>query len=183
MTKHAHERVLVAFDSRLGSTAEVATHVGNAIAEHGSSVDVVPIDRVGDLKRYDRVVVGSAIRYDRWLPAATAFVEEHREVLSGMPVAMFFTCLALANGSAKGERTAAGYAEQLRQLLPGARDVQVHGFAGVLDPTRGPMWTRIVLRVLSLVTGVAPGDYRDWDAIGAWSRGLVVPATGRVREA
>lgn len=181
MTKRAHDRVLVAYDSRLGSTAEVASHIGDVLAEHGASVDVVPVDRADDVGRYDRVVVGSAIRYDRWLPDATAFVEENSETLARMPVAMFFTCLALADGSAKGERKAVDYAEQLRQLLPAARDVQVRGFAGVLDPSRGPWWTRVVLRVLSLVTGVAPGDHRDWDAVRAWSRELLAPTAGSAR--
>jgi len=70
-----------------------------------------------------------------------------------------------------------GRAEQLRRLLPDARDVQVGGFAGVLDPSRGPWWTRLLLRALARVNGVAPGDYRDWSAIRAWSRGLVSGAT------
>ena len=68
MRKHrSHHRVLVAYDSRLGSTAEVAACIGHVLAEQGASVDVVRIDRVGDVGQYDRVVVGSAIRYDRWL--------------------------------------------------------------------------------------------------------------------
>ncbi len=171
MRKHrSHHRVLVAYDSRLGSTAEVAACVGRVLAEQGASVDVVRIDRVGDVGQYERVVIGSAIRYDRWLPEATAFVETNREALSQMPVAMFFTCLALAKGSVQGERKAESYAEQLRQLIPDAQDIRVGGFAGVLDPSRGPWWTRLLLRVLSRVTGVAPGDYRDWEAIQAWSR-------------
>ncbi len=174
-THPAQDRVLVAYDSRLGSTAEVAAYIGRVLTEQGAWVDVVPLDGVGEVGQYDRVVVGSAIRYDRWLPEATAFVAANREALSRVPVAMFFTCLALANGSSQGERKAAGYAETLRQLLPEAPDVQVGGFAGVLDPSRGPWWTRMLLRVLARVSGIAPGDYRDWDAIRAWSRGSVVP--------
>ncbi|MDJ0953872.1 MAG: flavodoxin domain-containing protein [Acidimicrobiia bacterium] len=165
------DRVLVAYGSPLGSTAEVAAFIGENLAEQGAAVDVLQIDHVGELGHYDRVVVGSAIRYDRWLPQATAFVESNRDTLSRVPVAMFFTCLALANGSAKGERKAAGYADQLRGLLPESSDVQVRGFAGVLDPSRGPLWIRVLLHMLSRVSGVAPGDYRDWDAIRAWALG------------
>ena len=172
-------RVLVAYDSRLGSTAEVADCIGGVLAEQGAAVDVLAIDRVGDVGRYDSVVVGSAIRYDRWLRGATRFVEANRQELSRVPVAMFFTCLALANGSARGQHKADGYAEQLRQLLPEAPGVQVGGFAGVLDLSRGPMWVRVVLRAIAAVTRVSPGDYRDWDAIRAWSRQEVDPASRR----
>ena len=180
-THHSHDRVLVAFDSRLGSTTEVAAYIGRVLTEQGTSVDVLQIDRVGNVAQYDRVVVGSAIRYDRWLPEATAFVEANRETLSRVPVAMFFTCLALASGSPKGERKAAGYAEQLRQLLPEAPDVQVGGFAGVLDPSLGPWWTRVVLRVIARVSGVTPGDHRDWNAIRTWSQRSVTPSAGITR--
>ena len=165
-----HDRVLVAYDSRLGSTAEVAAFIGDVFAERGASVDVLQIDQVGDVARYDSVVIGSAIRYDRWLPEATAFVAANRATLSQMPVAMFFTCLTLASGSEKGDRKAAGYASKLRELLPETSNVEIRGFAGVLDPSRGPLWVRMLLRVLSRVTGIAPGDYRDWEAIRAWAQ-------------
>ena len=177
-THRPHDRILVAYDSRLGSTAEVAACLGRALAEQAASVDVLQIAHVADIGRYDRVIVGSAIRYDRWLPAATSFVEANREALSGLPVAMFFTCLALAKGSAQGERKAAGYAEVLRVLLPEASDVQVGGFAGVLDPSRGPLWTRMLLRVLAWGSGIAPGDYRDWVAIQTWAQRLAAPPAG-----
>ncbi len=167
--KNSHPRVLVAYDSRLGSTAEIAGFIGDVLAEQDAAVDVLQISQVETVDQYDRVVVGSAIRYDRWLPEATEFVESNRDTLSRVPVDMFFSCLALASASAKGERKAATYAGDLRRLLPDSADVQVRGFAGVLDPSRGPLWVRLLLRVLSRVRGIAPGDYRDWEAIRAWA--------------
>ena len=106
-THHSQDRVLVTYDSRLGSTAGVAAHIGQVIADEGASVDVLRIEDVGDLGQYDRVVVGSAIRYDRWLAEATAFVEANRDSLSQVPVAMFFTCLALARPRSMSRRSSA----------------------------------------------------------------------------
>ena len=162
-------KVLVAHVSRLGSTAEVAEFIGRTLAERGDSVDILTFDEVGDLRQYDRIVIGSPIRYDRWLREATAFVDATRDELSQVPVDMFFTCLTLASGSPKGERKAATYAQKIRQQLPETAEVRVRGFAGVLDPFKGPLWVRILLQVLSRVSGIAPGDYRDWDAIRTWA--------------
>ena len=172
LTSESRSQVLVAYESRLESTAEVAAFIGEVLSEDGASVDVKTVEQVADLKRYDRVVVGSAIRYDRWLPEAIEFVEANQRCLSRVPVAFFFTCLVLARGTAKAEQKAEAYASGLARLLPGAEPVDIRGFAGVLDTAKAPWPTRLLLRGLSAVTGVAEGDYRDWEAIRYWSRSL-----------
>ncbi len=167
--------VLVAYDSKLGSTAEVARFIGETLREQhpdATRVEVRSPEEVEDLAGYDQVVIGSAIRFDRWLPDATAFVEAHREALSKVPVALFFTCLALAKPGDGGAARAETYARQLRALLPDAVQLETGGFAGVLSVSRGPWYIRLLLRVLSRISGVKPGDYRDWEAIGRWSRNL-----------
>ena len=180
-------RVLVTYESRLGSTAEVAACIGEALAEDGASVDIEPLERVADLEQYDRVVVGSAIQYDRWLPEAIEFVRANQQSLRRVPVAFFFTCLVLAKGTVKAEQKAQAYASRLVRLLPGAEPVDIGGFAGVLNTAKAPWPARWLLRGLSAITGVAEGDYRDWEAIQDWSRSLfasgpVVPvASARVR--
>lgn len=167
------DRVLIVYDSRLGSTGEVAEFIGRVLSEEGTLVDVKKLDEpIADLRKYDRVVVGSAIRYDRWLPEAAEFVRANRRHLSELPTAFFFTCLALAKGTAEGERKADSYARKLRELLPETKRVDVGRFAGVLDSSKATGVARLVLRALSVVTGVKEGDYRDWEAIRAWSRDL-----------
>jgi len=164
------DRILVAYSSRLGSTAEIAACIGRVLSEAGAAVDVKAIDQVDGLEGYSRVVVGSAIRYDRWLSDAREFVTAHRQALSDVPVALFFTCLAMAKP--EGAAKAASYAKGLCKLLPGANEAEVGRFAGVLSFSKAPRLTRMALRVISWVTGVEEGDHRDWDAIRAWSEGL-----------
>lgn len=162
-------RVLVAYDSKLGSTAEVARFIGNVLAEQGSDVEVKPISQVDDLEAFDRVIIGSAIRYDRWLPDAITFVREKKIALSNLPVSFFFTCLTLAKPTPAAWLKAEGYADKLRSLAPEVKPVTVGGFAGVLQFARTPWPARLALRILSLVTGVREGDYRDWAAIRSWA--------------
>jgi hypothetical protein len=56
-----HERVLVAYGSKHGSTAEIADRIGERLREAGHEVDVLPAGSVTDLDRYEAVVLGSAV--------------------------------------------------------------------------------------------------------------------------
>ena len=150
----------------------MAAFIADVLAEDGSRVDALPFDRVTELTRYDRIVVGSAIRYDRWLPEAMEFVETHQQYLGRIPSAFFFTCLVLAKRTVEAEQKAGTYADQLARRFPAVKPVDIKGFAGVLDISRAPWLTRWVLRGLSAVSGVAEGDYRDWQAIRSWARNL-----------
>ena len=163
--------MLVAYDSKLGSTAEVAKFIGSVLTEQGSEIDVKPLSEVDELDTYDSVIIGSAIRYDRWLPDATTFVKEKKATLSNVPVSFFFTCLTLANPTPAAMHKAEGYADKLRVLAPEVKPVSVGGFAGVLQFAGTPWPARLALRVLSIATGVKEGDYRDWDAIRSWTLG------------
>ena len=170
--KDVSTRVLVAYETKLGSTAEVAQFIGSVLVESGLSATVLPISEVRDLAAFDMVIIGSAIRYDHWLPGAVDLVEQNRPVLSGKPVAFFFTCLTLAKPTAAAHRKAEGYADKLRALSPDVIPLTIGKFAGVLDFARTPWPARLALRLLSLATGVKQGDYRDWSAIRAWCEDL-----------
>ena len=167
---NTEQTLLVTFDSRLGSTADVAAFIAGVIAETGRAVDVRPIAQVAELSPYGGVLIGGAIRYDRWLPGAVDFTQRHRDALRAMPVAFFFTCLTLARPTPDARRKAESYADQIRQTAPEIRPVSVGQFAGVLKFAGTPWPLRAGLRLLSLATGVAEGDYRDWDAIRDWAQ-------------
>ena len=163
--KKPNTEVLVTYDSKLGSTAEVANFMGNVLTEQGASIAVKPISEVDDLDSYDGVIIGSAIRYDRWSPEARTFVRENKTILSGVPVSFYFTCLTLAKPTPAARLRAEGYADKLRSLVPEVKPVTVGGFAGVLQFARTPWPARLALKVLSIASGVKEGDYRDWEAI------------------
>jgi menaquinone-dependent protoporphyrinogen oxidase len=49
-----NEKILVAYASRAGSTAEIAEAIGKTIANHGIEVDVCRMDTVTNLTQYRR---------------------------------------------------------------------------------------------------------------------------------
>jgi menaquinone-dependent protoporphyrinogen oxidase len=53
-------RVLVAYASKRGSTAEIAAAVAKTLSETGLEVDCLGSDNISDISPYDAVVLGSA---------------------------------------------------------------------------------------------------------------------------
>lgn len=152
------KRILVAYASGSGSTAEVAEAIGDVLQSKDVPVDVRPAGEVDDLSGYSAVVLGSSIRLGRWLSPAVHFLETHRKALSELPVAYFTTCLTLAAETEEGRQKVLAYMEPVLEMAPEVKPVALGLFAGSLDPT-----------MQLLVAGGPYGDFRNWDAIRAWA--------------
>jgi len=161
-----HPRVLVAYASRTGSTVGVAEAIGKELARSGAAVDVSPVDQVKELKSYQAVVLGSAVRYGEWLPEAVEFVRQNKALLSRVPVAYFLVCMKLHQDTPENRQAVRKYLETVRlELKPIAEGY----FAGKLDYSKLSGMMRFILKT---VIGAPEGDYRDWDAIRKWSAAL-----------
>ncbi|HMQ55328.1 MAG TPA: pentapeptide repeat-containing protein [Anaerolineae bacterium] len=158
----SRKKVLVAYASVSGSTAEVAAAIGEVLGGEGVAVEVLPVKAVDDLDLYEAVVLGSSIRAGRWLPEAFAFLEKHKAAMSQRPVAYFTTCLTMVNDTEANRQLVLDYMAPVQLAAPEIKPVGLGLFAGSLDPARAalPM----------LNPDLAPqGDYRDWEAIRAWA--------------
>lgn len=164
------QKILVAYASQFGSTAEVAERVAETLCQTGVIAEAKWINAVTDLSKYDGVIIGSPIQYDNWRPEAVKFVTDNQNILSKIPVAYFFTCLTLAKRNEKTERQALGYAEKIAALAPQVQPVGIGRFGGVLNYSKLPFHFRLLFRGMSLATGVQEGDYRDWEAIRIWAK-------------
>ena len=166
------KKILVTYESEFGSTSEVANFIGKVLSEEGHQVEVKKIEEVVDLSAYEKVVLGSAIQYDKWMSSAKAFVKKNEIALSQIPVAFFFCCLVLSRKTEKAEQKAKGYADKLYLISPKVKPISVGRFAGVLNYSKMPAVGRILARGLFAVMGIKEGDYRDWDAIRLWAEHL-----------
>ncbi|MEZ4864472.1 MAG: pentapeptide repeat-containing protein [Caldilineaceae bacterium] len=156
-----NKRILIAYASGAGSTAEVAAAMGEVIKATEIPVDVLPAREVTDLQMYSAVVLGSSVRLGRWLPDAINFLEDFQADLTTRPVAYFTTCLTLAEDTADNRRKVLAYMEPIRQLAPAVKPMGIGLFAGSLDPT---------YRLILVDSDHGPyGDYRNWPAIRAWA--------------
>jgi menaquinone-dependent protoporphyrinogen oxidase len=166
------KRILVAYDSDCGSTGGVAVAIGETLFESGNSVDVRCVRNIKNLQEYDAVVIGSPIQYDKWLDDAREFVEANKEVLSKIPVAYFFTCLVLSRRTEKSLQEAMELAETVYNVVPEVEPLSIGQFAGLLDYSKISFVKKMLLRTVLLTKKVKEGDYRDWDAIRHWAKGL-----------
>jgi len=164
-------KILVTYASRTGSTAGVAEAIGRTLMECGSQVDILPMDEVKDISRYQAVVVGSAIRKSKWLPEAVQFIRAHQDALRHKPYAIFTVCITLAMSNTDPYREAVSkWVAPVRALV---RPLSEGMFAGMLDFSKLPFnWDTLLFRI-SVALGVIPrGDNRDWKAIHAWAEDL-----------
>lgn len=171
-SKKSGNKILVAYESQFGSTAEVANFIGNNIDSKDKEIDVLKIKDVISLSEYSQVIVGSAIQYDKWMPEAREFVQVNETELATKSVSYFLVCLALSKKTEKAKRQVNGYATKTRELTPKITVEYFGQFAGVLDYSKMSLGQRIIAKGIFAVLGVKEGDYRDWDYIKEWTKEL-----------
>ncbi len=158
-------KILVMYATRAGATFEVAVRVAEVLRAAGATVDVKPVTAVHEIKGYDAVVVGSAIRMGRWLPEAIAFVQAHRETLSHIPTAYFLVSGFLRDDTPEMRRKVLAYLDPVRKIL---EPTSIGMFAGKMDYSKMDWLDRSIAEAVSS----SEGDWRNWEAIRGWAQGL-----------
>jgi menaquinone-dependent protoporphyrinogen IX oxidase len=190
------EKILVAYDSMAGSTAEVAQAVGEEIARGGSQVDVLALEQVSSLAGYAGVVVGAPLIIG-WHRDALNFLRKYRKEFQQIPLAVFAMGLSLTQTGATSldrfpvtvddklpkppvnpekltfrERYTSldNYLAPILRAIQPARPVSIGVFGGRLEYGRLKWWA--VMFVMLIIQAPA-GDKRNWPAIRSWAAGLL----------
>lgn len=161
------ERVLVAYATKYGATAGVAERIGEVLRDAGLHADVLPVRQVRDLTPYKAVVLGSSVYIGSWRKEAARFLRDNESQLAERKVWLF-------SSGPTGE----GNIEDLLQgwrfpkgLQPVADRIQprdITCFHGSVDAEKLNFFERWILNNVK-----APaGDFRDFDAIVAWAKGI-----------
>lgn len=159
------DRILVAYATRYGSTAEVAEAIGDELRKAGETVDVRPITGVTDLSPYRAVIIGSPIYMGKWLPEPQVFIERHQQHLQSIPVAYFAVGLTVKEGTPELLRKAEASMDQVRLLV---NPVEVGVFPGRLETGRLSIADRAIVKLIRAKTG----DFRDLGAVRTWARAV-----------
>ncbi len=159
------ERILVAYATRYGSTAEVAEAIGDELRKAGATVDVRPVGEVQDLSPYRAAVIGSPIYMGKWLPEPQVFIEKNQQRLRAIPVAYFAVGLTVTDRSPEILRKAEASMDSVRMLV---NPVEIGVFPGRLESSGLSFTDRTIVKMIRAKTG----DFRDMGAVRAWAQAV-----------
>ncbi|MBA9002769.1 flavodoxin domain-containing protein [Thermomonospora cellulosilytica] len=167
--------VMVAYASLHGSTEEIAGFIAARLRRAGLRAQARRAGPAADPTGYAAVIVGSAVHHMDWMPQAEGYLHEHAQILARRPLWLFSVGLRDSLTGPIGRLLAAHYGEP--RQIPDARHALAprdhRVFSGVVAPDHYPPVGRLVVRAI----GGRYGDFRDWDAIGAWTDSIACELT------
>jgi menaquinone-dependent protoporphyrinogen oxidase len=151
------ERVLIAYGSKHGSTAETSDAIAGMLRERGLEADIAEARAVKSLEGYDAVIVAGSLYTGRWHADARTFIKRFASELKERRVAIF----------AMGPKTSepddiASAREQLDLALKRLPDVgadPIAVFGGVIDPAK----------LHFPFSHLPASDARDWEVIDGFA--------------
>ncbi len=166
-------RVLVAYDTKYGSTERVAHWIAEGIAEPEPSDTTVEVKNISHIVEvnYDCVVIGSPIYDDEPLNSVIAFLDAQSDALEHVNVALFVVCGHY--GALPKDKLITLYVKKLEAHISGtvvAREV----FGGSFDFEKLSDEDKRAMEDFSKGTGhtIAKLDLLDRDKVQAFGREL-----------
>lgn len=165
---NAQGKVLVAYASRYGSTAGVATAIAQTLSQKGIAADAKFVAHVTNLSEYRAVIVGSPVISSVWAQEAINFVQANKSELSQKPVAYFLTCMTLGlTNQPEARQKIASVLEAVEKQIPDVKPLDKGLFAGALDYNKMSLFMQLLYRAFAEDT--TSGDFRNWQAIRTWA--------------
>jgi menaquinone-dependent protoporphyrinogen oxidase len=162
-----NSKVLIAYASKYGSTAEIAEKIGEVLRQQGAQVDVMPVKAVKDLTPYRAVILGSAVYMGFWRKEVGKFLKNNEQKLTERAMWLFSSGPSGEGDPMellKGWRLPPGQQPIVDRIKP--RDIAV--FHGNLDVKKLNRFERWVINKVKAQTG----DFRNWDVIIAWASSI-----------
>ncbi|WP_411149215.1 flavodoxin domain-containing protein [Streptomyces sp. A30] len=165
-------RVLIAYGTKNGSTAEIAEWIAEALRDRQVDADVRSAAEVQDVTAYDAVLIGGGLYAGRWQRDATRFARRHRKALGRLPVWLFSSGPLDPSASERDIPPVPGVARLVTRL-----DARGHAtFGGRLtEGARGFIARQIIQQGKG-------GDFRDRAQIEAWGHGIAAELAGSTME-
>jgi menaquinone-dependent protoporphyrinogen oxidase len=160
-----NKKVLVTYATKAGTTAEIASKIGEILSQQNVTVDVLPIKQAADINQYSAIVMGSAIRIGNILPEAKKFIEENQTLLKEKSFSVFIACMTLHEDTEENRKTVHAYLDPVRELI---QPVNEGLFAGCVDLSKVGLLDRMMIKAVKSPVG----DFRDWNKIQNWAENL-----------
>ncbi|MHB9755966.1 flavodoxin domain-containing protein [Streptomyces sp. BYX5S] len=160
--------MLVAYGTKNGSTAEIAEHIAAELTKAGCATTLRPAAEAAPLVgEQDAVVLGGALYAGRWHRDARRLARRAARELAARPLWLFSSGPLDPSASERDIAPVPGVRRIERRTR--ARDHVT--FGGHLDEhARGRM-------AQAIVKNGKGGDFRDFERIAAWARGIAAELT------
>lgn len=162
------KRVLVAYATRYGSTAETAGVVAEELRKQGLDATAENVLAIKMVKGFDAVVLGSPVYMGKWLVDIVEFVKTFRVDLSAIPLAAFTAGLTVCSEGGDGGDGGKAAGEAVEAVRMYVDPVETGLFGGKMEKKGLSFADRAIITMVR----AKEGDCRDWDAIRSWSKTL-----------
>jgi menaquinone-dependent protoporphyrinogen oxidase len=152
-------RILVVWESKHGSTADIALTIGQVLRERGLRVKLHEVASTPQDETFDAYVIGSAVYAGHWMKRIRQYVHDNREVLLSHRVWLFSS--GPVGRPPKPHEPPVDLTELMADAAP--RDHMI--FAGKLDRAK----LSLTERAITMALRAPEGDFRDLDEIRGWA--------------
>ncbi len=163
------EKVLVAYGSKHGMTAEIAERIGKIIRETGFEVDVSPAGTARGPEEYQAVILGSGVYAGMWRREAANYLKANADELTRCPV-WLFSSGPTGEGDLKKLLGGWSFPKGLQPVAERVKPKEIVVFRGAFDATKAGFFEKWIMKKVK----AASGDFRDWPAIESWARNIAV---------
>lgn len=159
-----NDKILVAYASKYGSTAEIAERIGGVLNQAGLATEVLSADKVVDLTQYEAVILGSAVYVGKWRKEAVNFLKSNENFLTECDVWLFSS-----GPSGEGEPVELlegwRFPEAQQGIIERISPRGIKVFHGSVDTEKLNFIEKSMVKTVK-----APlGDFRDWEEITSWA--------------
>lgn len=164
-------RILIAYATRTGSTAEVAKVISQVLTARGFTPTLKLVKEKTSIEGYNAVVLGSPIRMGVWLPEMLEFIGSNQAELNRIPTALFTVHILNAGNDDASRAARKAYTDPLRKMIT---PVDEAFFAGAIDFDKLSFLNRARTRLMVGDSGLKIGDFREWDKVRAWAKDISI---------
>jgi menaquinone-dependent protoporphyrinogen oxidase len=160
-------KLLIAYASKYGSTAEIAEVIGKELRKRAYNADVKPVDSVDSLDGYEGFVIGSALYAGGWMKPAAKFLRANKKLLAGYPV-WLFSSGPTGQGDPNEIMDGWTFPEDLMPAVETINPKEIILFHGSIDLDKLNFAEKMVIKSVKATIG----DFRDWLVIRGWARAI-----------
>ncbi|MBR1367994.1 hypothetical protein RJ53_00190 [Methanocalculus chunghsingensis] len=162
-------RVLIAYATHAGSTAEIAAFIASELNNDGISAEAKEIKEISNPGEYDHLIIGGPVYVGR-MKEVEEFCKRNQATIRERIIGAFIVGMAFTGDEGKQEEARKILDTAIAPFRPG----RLGYFAGKIDPSKLSFFERTALKLVKSPIG----DFRDWDAIRVWITGVAEDLKG-----